>query len=51
MPLTKSFKEIVHLRIDRDPAFRLTLFQEMILLFLRMMKALEVCSSRLAKPN
>jgi hypothetical protein len=25
---TKSFKETVHLRVERDPAFRLALFQE-----------------------
>jgi hypothetical protein len=28
MPSTKSLKETVHLRIGRNPAFRLDLFQE-----------------------
>ena len=33
MPSTKSFKETVHLRIERDPAFRLALFQELLSAF------------------
>ena len=31
MSSTKSFKETVHLRIERDPTFRLALFQELLL--------------------
>ncbi len=30
MPSTKSFKETVRLRIERDAAFRLALFQELL---------------------
>ena len=33
MPSTKLFKETVRLRIERDPAFRLALLQEVIFTF------------------
>jgi hypothetical protein len=51
MPLTKSFKEIVHLRSDRDPAFRLALFQEVIFTYSEDDEGLGGVFSRLAKPT